>query len=45
MLLLYFLHTFLIFNMKLAVDGGGGGGGGGGRRGGESVPAICIGGK
>ena len=43
MLPLYFLHTFLIFNMKLAVDGGGGGGGG--RRGGESVPAICIGGK
>ena len=42
MLLLYFLHTFLIFNMKLAVDGGGGGEG---RRGGESVPAICIGGK
>ena len=40
MLPLYFLHTFLIFNMKLAVDGGGGG-----RRGGESVPAICVGGK
>ena len=28
MLPLYFLHTFLIFNMKLAVDGGGGEGGG-----------------
>ena len=38
MLPLYFLHTFLIFNMKLAVDGGGGVEG-------ESVPAICIGGK